>query len=72
MCVYLFLKAWTSLATVAAADGRSLGPNAHLVWAMSKDFALSGLRVGAVYTENEAIRTPLQKLNDLCQVNATR
>jgi aspartate/methionine/tyrosine aminotransferase len=60
---------FVSLATVAARQNRSLGPNAHLVWALSKDFALSGLRVGAVYTENEAIRTPMQKLNDLCQVN---
>jgi len=62
--------AWTSLATVAARRGRQLGPSAHLVWALSKDFALSGLRVGALYTENEAIRTPLQKLNDLCQVGS--
>lgn len=61
---------WVSLATVAARLHRSLGPNAHLVWALSKDFALSGLRVGAVYTENEAIRTPMQKLNDLCQVSS--
>jgi aspartate/methionine/tyrosine aminotransferase len=51
------------------ADSASgFGPYIHWVYALSKDFALSGLRVGAVYTENEEIQLPLQKLNDLCQV----
>ena len=51
------------------ADGPGgLGPYVHWVYALSKDFALSGLRVGALYTENEEIQVPLQKLNDLCQV----
>jgi len=59
---------WTSIAAVAARRGRALGERVHVIWALSKDFALSGLRVGALYTENEQIRTPLQKLNDLCQV----
>lgn len=62
---------WTSIAAVAARQGRSLGERCHIVWALSKDFALSGLRVGALYTENEAIRTPIQKLNDLAQVGST-
>jgi len=62
---------WTSLACIAARQGRSLGDRAHIVWALSKDFALSGMRVGALYTENEAIRVPLQKLNDLAQVSST-
>jgi|JI10StandDraft_1071094.scaffolds.fasta_scaffold175171_2 aspartate/methionine/tyrosine aminotransferase len=30
----------------------SLGPNVHIVWAFSKDFAASGLRCGALVTEN--------------------
>ena len=47
-----------------------LGPYVHLVYAMSKDFALSGLRVGALYSENQEIRLPLQKLNDLCSVSS--
>jgi aspartate/methionine/tyrosine aminotransferase len=47
-----------------------LGPFVHWVYALSKDFCLSGLRVGAAYTENEEIRVPLQKLNDLCQVSS--
>lgn len=59
-----------------AADGSSsssssgLGPFVHFVYAMSKDFALSGLRVGFSYSENPDIRLPLQKLNDLCCVSS--
>jgi len=48
-----------------------LHPRAHLVYALSKDFALSGLRVGACYTENESVLAPLRKLNDLCQVSSS-
>lgn len=48
--------------------GDRLGPYIHWVYALSKDLAVSGLRVGAAYTENESIQFPLQKLNDLCQV----
>jgi aspartate/methionine/tyrosine aminotransferase len=47
-----------------------LGPYVHLVYALSKDFALSGLRVGALYSENPDIRLPLQKLNDLCSISS--
>jgi len=47
-----------------------LGPYIHLVYALSKDFALSGLRVGVAYTENEEILLPMQKLNDLCQISS--
>lgn len=58
-----------------ASDPRSneflgLGPYVHLVYAFSKDFALSGLRVGALYSENPEIRMPLQKLNDLCSISS--
>ena len=51
-------------------DGLGLGPYIHLVYALSKDFALSGLRVGVAYTENEELLTPFQKLNDLCQISS--
>jgi aspartate/methionine/tyrosine aminotransferase len=47
-----------------------LGPYVHFVYALSKDFALSGLRVGLSYSENLEIRLPLQKLNDLCCVSS--
>jgi aspartate/methionine/tyrosine aminotransferase len=50
--------------------GLGLGPYIHLVYALSKDFALSGLRVGVAYTENEEILLPMQKLNDLCQISS--
>ena len=38
---------WTSVLGVAAQAGRALGDRCHVVWALSKDFALSGMRVGA-------------------------
>ncbi len=50
--------------------GLGLGPYVHLVYALSKDFALSGLRVGVMYSENPEIRLPLQKLNDLCCISS--
>jgi len=50
--------------------GLGLGPFVHFVYALSKDFALSGLRVGVAYSENEEIRVPMQKLNDLCQISS--
>ncbi|KAL7546874.1 hypothetical protein ACHAWF_010198 [Thalassiosira exigua] len=57
-------------ATGGQGAGLGLGPFVHLVYALSKDFALSGLRVGAAYTENDEILTPLHKLNDLCQISS--
>ena len=51
-------------------ESLGLGPYVHFVYALSKDFALSGLRVGVAYSENKAIRSPLQKLNDLCQISS--
>jgi len=53
-----------------APAGLGLGPYVHLVYALSKDFALSGLRVGAAYTENDEILLPFQKLNDFCQISS--
>ena len=47
-----------------------LGDTVHVVYALSKDFALSGLRVGVLYTENAAALASLQKLNDLCQTSS--
>lgn len=59
---------WCGIGQVAARRGRKLGDKVHIVWSLSKDFALSGLRFGALYTENEDIQVPLRKLNDLCCV----
>uniref|UniRef100_A0A7S4V4V9 Aminotransferase class I/classII large domain-containing protein n=2 Tax=Ditylum brightwellii TaxID=49249 RepID=A0A7S4V4V9_9STRA len=68
---------FTSALSLAASNiaesgsgGLGLGPYVHFVYALSKDFALSGLRVGAAYSENKMIRTPMQKLNDLCQISS--
>lgn len=58
-----------SILKIAREKG-GLGPFVHWVYAMSKDFALSGLRVGAAYSENMDIRLPMQKLNDLCQISS--
>lgn len=58
-----------SILQVAQKNG-GLGPYVHWVYAMSKDFALSGLRVGAAYSENTEILQPMQKLNDLCQISS--
>ena len=46
-------------------------PYVHWIYSLSKDFCASGLRVGALYTSNDSIRVPLQKLNDLCQLPST-
>lgn len=58
------------LASTGDGNALGLGPYIHLVYALSKDFALSGLRVGALYSENPEIRLPLQKLNDLCCISS--
>ena len=55
---------------IRGGEGLGLGPYIHWVYAMSKDFALSGLRVGVAYSENQEIRLPFQKLNDLCQISS--
>lgn len=60
----------TDFTSALKAAGPTLGPFVHWVYALSKDFGLSGMRVGAVYTENKEVLMPLQKLNDLCQVSS--
>jgi aspartate/methionine/tyrosine aminotransferase len=51
-------------------EADTMGDRLHVVYALSKDFGLSGLRVGVLYTQNEAALAPLQKLNDLCQTSS--
>lgn len=65
-----FVSALEVAATENSDGNLGLGPYIHLVYAFSKDFALSGLRVGALYSENPEIRLPLQKLNDLCSISS--
>jgi aspartate/methionine/tyrosine aminotransferase len=59
-----------SVFTSAIELAGDLGEYVHLIYALSKDFALSGLRVGVCYSENPDIQVPLQKLNDLCQISS--
>ncbi|EJK67284.1 hypothetical protein THAOC_11717 [Thalassiosira oceanica] len=65
-----FVSALRLASSESSEEGLGLGPYVHLVYALSKDFALSGLRVGVTYTENPEILLPLQKLNDLCQISS--
>ena len=65
-----FVSAMRLASSESSEEGLGLGPYVHLVYALSKDFALSGLRVGVTYTENPEILLPLQKLNDLCQISS--
>jgi aspartate/methionine/tyrosine aminotransferase len=64
------LKLASSSSSSSPGEYLGLGPFIHFVYALSKDFALSGLRVGISYSENHEIRLPLQKLNDLCSVSS--
>lgn len=41
--------------TSAASLRDRLGESIHIVWAFSKDFGMSGLRAGVIYTENEEV-----------------
>jgi aspartate/methionine/tyrosine aminotransferase len=48
---------------VSAASLRpSLGERAHLVWAFSKDFGMSGLRCGVLFSENEVVLSAVDGL----------
>ena len=40
-----------------------LGNDVHMVWAISKDFGASGLRVGLIYTQNQLLLEGLATLN---------
>ena len=39
-----------------------LGQWVHIVWALSKDFAVSGLRIGVLVSENDALRAAVEPL----------
>jgi len=41
---------------------RDMHDRMHIVWAFSKDFAMSGLRAGVLYTENERVMAAVQAL----------
>uniref|UniRef100_A0A7S0GJW4 Aminotransferase class I/classII large domain-containing protein n=1 Tax=Proboscia inermis TaxID=420281 RepID=A0A7S0GJW4_9STRA len=58
------------LSVIDTSNFLGIGPYVHLVYGLSKDLALSGLRVGVAYTENKDVALPMSKLNDLCQVSS--
>jgi len=59
-----------SVARVAAEEKKTLGNKVHVVYSISKDFCSSGLRCGALYSENEEVLRSMKKLNDLCQMSS--
>ena len=44
-------RCWRQVVATTQLGRASLGERTHVVYALSKDFALSGLRVGVLYTE---------------------
>lgn len=50
--------AFTSIAQVR----KSLGDHIHVIWAFSKDFAMSGLRAGVLWSENEDVLAAVEGL----------
>lgn len=46
-----------------------LRDDVHMLWAVSKDFGASGLRVGLVYTQNEVLLEGIATLNTLSGVS---
>ena len=56
-------KADSKFESVISAMESDLGNDVHFLWALSKDFASSGFRVGVLYTQNEALLRTLQNLN---------
>lgn len=49
----------------SSASGKAsfMGPDVHVLWGFSKDWAISGFRVGVLYTHNEALLTALGNVN---------
>lgn len=54
-----------SFVSVADVLRGSLGKNVHIVWSFSKDFCISGCRLGVLYTQNEALINVFAELSYL-------
>jgi len=54
-----------SISDVLIALQTPWSPYVHVVWSFSKDFNISGFRVGAFYSENSAVRTAMTALSYL-------
>eukprot|EP01138_Halocafeteria_seosinensis_P014168 gb/GECG01014467.1/.p1 GENE.gb/GECG01014467.1/~~gb/GECG01014467.1/.p1 ORF type:complete len:425 (+),score=44.83 gb/GECG01014467.1/:1-1275(+) len=46
-----------------------LGDYVHVLWGLSKDFGMSGYRVGAVYTENSEVLAAMDNIGCFCAVS---
>jgi 1-aminocyclopropane-1-carboxylate synthase len=55
--------------SVATMMNNHLGEYIHILWSLSKDFGASGLRVGVIYSHNEALLHALSKTSDAMQVS---
>jgi len=51
---------FVSMSDVLLEHNEDFGQYIHVVWSFSKDFDMSGFRVGVVYTENEELLASLQ------------
>eukprot|EP01041_Mallomonas_annulata_P001430 gene1430-2748_t len=59
-------RKFVSITTIL--DG-NLNDDVHLIWALSKDFGASGLRMGALYTQNTALLSAYSLCNISFQVS---
>ena len=46
-----------------------LGPDVHLMWGFSKDFAVSGFRIGMLYSQNRSLLSALSSTAVFCAVS---
>ena len=49
--------------------GDSLGDDVHMLWALSKDFGSSGLRLGFLYTENNMLLKAIETISAFSSVS---
>lgn len=54
----------TRFVSVVELMGGRLGDRVHVVWSFSKDFAVSGLRVGVLYSQNQALLAAMPACNE--------
>ena len=46
-----------------------LTDHVHVLWGVSKDLGASGLRLGVLYSQNQALLKSAQGMNNLAQVS---
>jgi len=48
---------------------RSLGEDVHIVWGFSKDWGVSGFRIGVLFSQNTALNSALNNISYFCAVS---